>query len=387
MPTNRRQFLRIAGTSAVIAAATASGGAGFVLTRRPDEALNPWDLAGKAYSDTRVRVLSYAILAPNPHNQQPWIVHLDHPATATLYVDRTRLLPETDPFDRQITIGLGCFLELLRQAAAEDGVAVEIERFPQGIPGDRLDDRPVATIHFLTGSTTPDPLFAEVLDRRSVKAPFDPEHRPSTSQADALVNAVDTAGIETVVSTEGPQVAMLRELTWRAWQVEMTTPAAWSESIELLRIGKAEIEANPDGIDVGGAVPELLYRLGFVSKEDSTDPDSAAYQRTLTRYEEVFANTPAFVWQIGEENDRLNQLSAGRAWLRLHMKATELGLALHPVSQALQEYPQMSETYAELHDQLSVASPRRVQMLGRLGFGPIVPPSPRWPVEEKIRRT
>ncbi|WP_435105683.1 Acg family FMN-binding oxidoreductase [Arhodomonas sp. AD133] len=387
MLMNRRQFLRIAGTSAVIVAASATGGAGFVLTRRPDEALKPWDLAGKAYSDTRVRALSYAILAPNPHNQQPWIVNLDHPGTATLYVDRTRLLPETDPFDRQITIGLGCFLELLRQAAAEDGATVETERFPQGIPGDRLDDRPVAAIHFPTGSATPDPLFAQVLDRRSVKAPFDPEHRPSTSQADALVNAVDTAGIETIVSTESPQVATLRELTWRAWQVEMSTPEAWSESIELLRIGKAEIEANPDGIDIRGAMPELLYRLGVFSKEDSTNPDSTSYQRTLTKYEEIFSNTPAFVWLIGEENDRLNQLSAGRAWLRLNMKATELGLALHPVSQALQEYPQMSGTYADLHDKLSVASPRRVQMLGRLGYGPVVPPSPRWPVEEKIRRT
>ena len=32
----------------------------------------------------------------------------------TIFCDLDRLLPETDPFDRQITIGFGCFLELLQ---------------------------------------------------------------------------------------------------------------------------------------------------------------------------------------------------------------------------------------------------------------------------------
>ena len=49
----------------------------------------------------------------------------------TLYVDTDRLLPETDPYNRQITIGLGCFLEIMRMAAAEDGYRVDLDALPR----------------------------------------------------------------------------------------------------------------------------------------------------------------------------------------------------------------------------------------------------------------
>lgn len=387
MPLSRRSFLRIAGTGTVILAAGAAGGAGFVATRRPDSALAPWDEAGRGYDDPRLRALSYAILAPNPHNQQPWVVDLDRPAEVRLYVDLDRRLPETDPFDRQITIGLGCFLELLRQAALEEGQAVEIEPFPEGAPGARLDERPVAAIRFRAGNAKPDPLFPQVFDRRSAKDPFDMTRRPDPEQAEALIAAVETAEIETAVTTIPDEVAGLRALLWQAWEVEATTPSAWKESVDLLRIGKAEIEANPDGIDLGGAMPELLGAAGLLTREAAQDPDSTAYAETWRLYREIFDKTPAAVWQVGRDDSRTTQLAAGRAWLRLNMKATELGLGLHPVSQALQEYPEMAEPYRRLHAELRIEAPKRLQMFGRLGYGRPVPPSPRWPIEAKIRTT
>ena len=56
--------------------------------------------------EPRMQALSYAILAPNPHNRQPWLVDLQVDGQVTLYVDQTRLLPHTDPFSRQIVAGL-----------------------------------------------------------------------------------------------------------------------------------------------------------------------------------------------------------------------------------------------------------------------------------------
>ena len=123
MSVGRRSMLKMMGAGAVVL--TAGGGA-FLLTRAPASALAPWSASARRHTDPRMRALSHAILAPNPHNRQPWIIDLRTEDELTLYCDLQRLLPETDPFGRQITIGLGCFLELLRMAAAEDGYRAEI---------------------------------------------------------------------------------------------------------------------------------------------------------------------------------------------------------------------------------------------------------------------
>ena len=76
--------------------------------------------------------------------------------------------------------------------------------------------------------------------------------------------------------------------------------------------------------------------------------------------------------------------AAGASWVRLNLAATAAGFALHPVSQSLQEYPEMAAPLADVHGRLGAAGEERVQMLGRLGYGPDTPPSPRWPLESRI---
>lgn len=95
----RRNFLRLAGGGVVLAAA---GTGAWIANSTPSAALAPWAMAGgEAYRDPRLRALSYAILAPNPHNRQPWIVDLSGDDQVTLYFDTDKQLPHTDPFDRQ----------------------------------------------------------------------------------------------------------------------------------------------------------------------------------------------------------------------------------------------------------------------------------------------
>ncbi|WP_456306556.1 hypothetical protein, partial [Paracraurococcus ruber] len=119
-----------------------------------------------AHPDWRLRAAAWAVLAPNPHNRQPWLIELAGPGEVLLRCDLGRRLPATDPFDRQITIGLGCFAELFRMAAAAEGIALAIEPFPRGEPGPRLDARPVARLRRLPGAAAPDPLFAQAAARR-----------------------------------------------------------------------------------------------------------------------------------------------------------------------------------------------------------------------------
>jgi hypothetical protein len=378
----RRRFLKIMGSTAVIAAA---GVGGFAVTRTPSDALKPWTLAGSdVYSDPRVRALSYAVLAPNPHNRQPWQVDLSEPDVATLYCDLDRLLPETDPFERQIVIGLGCFLELARMAAAEDGRALMVEPFPDGAPDQNLDTRPIARMRFgAPGSATPDPLFAQVLVRRSLKEPYDTSKHVSESSLSAIA-AVVPESVTVKFTADPTRRDELRALSWAAHKLEVTTHRTNMESVDLMRIGKAEINANPDGIDIGGsAFLDAAALAGIISRKELADPDSSGFKIGLDMYQEMMFTAMAHLWLTTDGNSRIDQLNAGAAWIRTNMKATELGIGIHPLSQSLQEYVEMVPLYNEVHDKLA-APGHRIQMLGRLGYGPKIPGGPRWPIETRI---
>ena len=378
---SRRRFIATVGGGAIIAAG--AGLAGFALTRTPTAALAPWAEAGR-YADPRRYALSYAILAPNPHNLQPWMVDLQEPGVVTLLADPERRLPETDPFDRQLTIGLGCFLALMQIAASAKGFETDIQLFPDGSDADLLGARPVARVQFRSNSIAADALFSSVLARRSTKEPFDMTRTVDETTITTLNPAIHD--VRFAGTADDNQVATLRELIWEAFRIEYETPATLRESIDLMRLGKSAINASPDGIDIGGMPLEALQRLGLLSHRELATPGTFAYQTGLDMYQSMFAATPAFVWLTTVDNSRESQIAAGQAWLRLNLQTTRQGIALHPVSQCLQEFPQMRMHYQRAH-QLLANEGETVQMLGRLGYAAAVPPTPRWSLDEKIRFT
>ena len=378
MSLSRRKTLAILGGGFI----SAASGAAFAISRTPEAAIAPWAAAGQ-YDDPRKRALSYAILAPNPHNRQPWIVDLSTPNEVALFVDTDRLLPHTDPFSRQIVIGLGCFLEMFSLAAAQDGFAIEIDLFPLGVDPNKLDARPVANVRFKEGGE-PDPLFEYVMQRRTLKEPYDTARIVPDDALAAVLKAARTTRVHG--SNEANHVMELRRLTHDALVIEVETPHTYKESVDLFRIGRAEVNANPDGIDFSGPLFEAMHLTRTFTRASALDTSSIAFREGMSA---VLANTDtamAHMWQVTQTNSRADQIATGRDWLRLHLAATSHGLGVQPLSQALQEYPEMADLYTQVHQKLAPEG-GTVQMLARLGYGPAVSQSPRWPLEAKIRAT
>jgi len=379
MTQSRRRVLSIIGGGIILAA----GGAGaFLATRTPTGALAPWAQAGTGYADPRLEALSWAILAPNPHNRQPWLVRLDGETGVTLFADSDRKLAATDPYDRQITIGLGCFLEIARMAAAAAGYRLEIAAFPDGESRDGLDGRPVARLTFAETTKEVDPLFVQVPTRRTTREPFDMD-KPIAPATIADLLSVVPAGVQAGGTAEPGRVGEIADIAWQGHEIEMTTPATLSENVELMRIGRAEIEANPDGISLGGPFLETLQLIGMLDRPQLADPNSQAFAQGMDMYRAIFAATPAFVWMTTIGNSRRDQLNAGAAWVRFTLAATAQGLSTQPVSQTLQEYKEMTELYRTIHAELAKPG-ETIQMLGRLGYGSASDPSPRWPLDTRI---
>ena len=171
--------------------------------------------------------------------------------------------------------------------------------------------------------------------------PFDTAR---TVGADALATIAAATGPGFAATSDAPRVAALRDLTWRAWVVEAQTPAAHIETVNLMRLGSPAIAAQPDGISVGGPGLDDLIARGVLTREGFAAPGAPGYVAMFDRYRPMLAATNAFAWLSGPDT-RAGALAAGAQWLRLNLAVTGEGLALHPVSQALQEYPEMAASF------------------------------------------
>ncbi len=79
----RRSFIRLIGlgiAGATLTSTLSSCSAG-------DEKLDyGWNGPNESESDIRLKVLAYAILAPNPHNIQPWLIKFNEQYSLDLFL-------------------------------------------------------------------------------------------------------------------------------------------------------------------------------------------------------------------------------------------------------------------------------------------------------------
>lgn len=376
--TTRRHVL------ALLASAPALSGC----PRGPDPAA-AWRDPGAGEGDPRRFALAHAILAPNPHNTQPWLVDLDATDGMTLYADLTRRIPFTDPFDRQVTIGCGAFLELYRLGANHLGYAPTFTLFPDGAPENRLDTKPIAHITLGPRSTQTlrDPLYTAIATRRTNRNTYDATRVPAEAELRQLSDAAEMHGGEVEWAIEPARVARLRDIVWRAFDKEMHTRAALEETYRWLRFGRAEAARHGDGLEIDAPGISLFKALGQLDRAHLTDLNSSSNKQALAQWKDKADSAPAFVWLSSQENDNTpdTRLTIGMSYARMNLAATAVGLAMHPWSQGLEEYSEMDSIRHELRRALQNGE-NFPHMLVRVGHAEDAQPAVRRGVDAILRR-
>ena len=70
--------------------------------------------------------------------------------------------------------------------------------------------------------------------------------------------------------------------------------------------------------------------IGMINRETLADQTSAGFQQGLDMYEALAMSARGFAWLTNDNLTRTDQINAGRAYARMNLTATSLGVSIHP---------------------------------------------------------
>jgi hypothetical protein len=362
---------------------------------------DPWEKDYyERFDDLRMQVVAHGILAANSHNMQPWRIELDEVDTTSfqLFTDGERLTPEVDPYARQITISEGTFLEYTVVAAQKLGYQCDIELFPrgeydaEGTPAS-MAEKPVAKVRVQGPGAAPESGGAGTI---ASEPPASGAVSEQSTGMDLLYDClflpdtVRTAYEDTPLTEE--QVARLTEWTPdpsvdivlfqgaedRKYLGELAIQGATVEG------GISRINEESNALFRGTEYQKNKYRYGFSlegqgsrgigmwfsegllalfpSLAKSGDSNDRFIKQTIAQAE----HTPAYVMILTSDNSRTSQVRAGMSYARVQLTAQSMGLAVQPLSQILEEYPEMEALRSQVHSKYA-PNGETIQMLVRVG--------------------
>ncbi len=304
--------------------------------------------------DVRTELVEWARLAQNAHNMQTWRVVLDSSDSMrfTLFLEPTRMLPETDPSARQVTISAGNFLAVLEARAAQLGFAAQIDLLPSGeFTVEQITSRPVAQVTLIPAAEAESEFAVAAAPDAITRPTIKYRYRPAELDAETIarLESYGTDAIRVSVVTDADEVAWLDALSRDAFTLEMEHEPTLMESYTVTRVTGRQRRRQPWGLAYTQNFPvRTLVVLDIFSSIAPQKP--AAYARTgISIFNKAIEEINSYVVIVTDGNDRATQVETGMRLQALWMELYVAGHVALPVSQALQEYPEMAELYNRVH--------------------------------------
>jgi len=342
------------------------------MTRHTDA--DPQSPASKAArADTPIlQGIAYGIQAPNPHNTQAWKFELKSDTEALMYIDERRLLPVTDPPARQIHIGAGCCIETLAVGMSGHGYQTNVEYLPEGAHGlDAIGRKPVARITLHKAATTRRDELADSIPRRQTNRKRYTGPLLTDQEADQLRSQAASHKVELLTLNQPDEMRPLLDIFYRAMEIEVTTSRTWEESRIWFRYNERQRRAQRDGLSAAQAGVDGMPRRLMEWYLRDGDPARWYSKRSTSSFVKSFRkgldSAKGVLLLKTQTNGQSDWLEVGRAFVRVHLTLTQLGMTCHHCNQVLQEYPEMAELQAEFNQLLEVHAPEKVQLAVRVG--------------------
>jgi hypothetical protein len=371
---NRRDFLKLAGATLVVA----TGGA---VWRAVDQgmfsvgkgiAYDAWENWRDAATPLE-RIVAAGILASNPHNSQPWIFRITS-SSIDLFADISRQIGTIDPFRREMYIGLGCALENMILTAEAEGFAAS-----PGLMPDSADETHVAHLELsLTSKQTSD-LYSVIPSRHTNRAAYDMTRTVSAETLTAIDSLVTNEDVRLFWFADQSSKDKFGQVAIAATEALINDEQQSIDSHSWWRQDWTDLQEHADGItiDAQGMNP-------FITQAAKFFPDSPRKQNDqifLSNMREI--NIPmsaAFgILAVKDGMDNIQRLDCGRIWQRIHLWGTTQGLAFQPLNQMCERV----DREAQLNQEFTLTESVR-SLLNDNDWHAIMPFRLGYPVQESL---
>lgn len=300
-------------------------------------------------------ILYYAALAPSGHNAQPWTIRIITGRHWIVGTDSSRWLPAVDPENREMMISIGAFLENLAAAANGKGYEAEIQILAQS-----TKDQEIAAVKLHATGHSDNSLVRQIELRRTLRSNLltrgllkeDIQLITRGYQGDAFYCPGS--------SQEGRRLA---EITIAANEIQAYRDSAQQELAGWIRWSNQDSQRyrnglTPDSMEIEGV--SRWYVKNFYTHEAVLKKEFR--EVTVQKAKEQAAAGSGWLVVTSKAATVAELIRTGRNLQRIWLRLRERNLALHPMTQAIEE----AATAKELPSALGITGD--IQLLLRIGY-------------------
>ncbi|MFV0506163.1 MAG: hypothetical protein ACK5L5_05560 [Bacteroidales bacterium] len=299
-------------------------------------------------------IMRYGVLAPSSHNAQMWrVTQLDN-SSFEVSLEAERLLPEVDPQSREAWISIGAFVENCVLAADDLGFQAEVLFQNQAVK---------VCLHQNTGTEITNKNRQLIEKRQTIRTPF-----LSKPIADSIITELCSSPQVQYHSLHSLQGESIQKLSLTAYEQQAYNTAKTEELGKWMSFSAKEEHEKKLGLTppmMGMSRVEHIFFNLFLNKRSVSKKSFA--KASVSKAKKQLEACSGYLLITSPQGDWESWFNSGRLLERVWLKGTAYELAVHPMSQVLEE----TRYYTLLKSELNISS--EIQMILRVGKVKVLP--------------